>query len=105
MLAIASSIALPFIFFGCTLLQFKGGDILNDFAIASFGRFRGGPAKASIIGSSLVGMITGGPVTNVMLVGTVTIPLMKRNGFTADEAGAIESVASTGGRLCRRSWV
>lgn len=99
MLSIAATLALAFLLFGQILLEFKGGEILNNFAVSAFGRFRGGPAKAAVVGSSLVGTITGGPVTNVMLTGTVTIPLMKRNGYTAAQAGAVESVASTGGQI------
>lgn len=99
MLGIAATIALAFILLGTTLLNFKGGDILNDLSLLAFGRFRGGPAKASVVGSSVVGSITGGPVTNVMLTGTVTIPLMKRSGYTSVQAGAIEAVASSGGSI------
>lgn len=99
LLNIAASIALSFLLFGQVLLFFKGGDIMNDFALSVFGRYRGGPAKGAIVGSSLVGTITGGPVVNVMLTGSVTIPLMKRSGYTAAQAGAVESVASTGGQL------
>jgi TRAP transporter 4TM/12TM fusion protein len=97
LLSIASTIALAFILFGQVLILFKGGDILNNIAVNSFGRYRGGPAKAAVVGSSLIGTVTGNPVTNVMLSGSVTIPLMKKSGFRAEEAGAIESVASAGG--------
>lgn len=99
MLSIAGTVGLSFLIFGEVLLKFKGDTHFNNYALSLFGRFRGGPAKGSIVGSSLVGTITGGPVTNVMLTGSVTIPLMKKNGFTAAQAGAIESVASTGGSL------
>ncbi|PLS17043.1 C4-dicarboxylate ABC transporter permease [Bacillus sp. M6-12] len=99
MLNVAATLALSFIFFGQILLLFGGADILNDIAISAFGRFRGGPAKAAVLGSSLVGTITGGPVANVILTGNVTIPLMKKNGYTAAQAGAVESVASTGGQI------
>jgi TRAP transporter 4TM/12TM fusion protein len=99
MLTIAATIGLIFILFGQVLLYFGGGDILNDIALALFGRFRGGPAKAAVIGSGLVGSITGSPVTNVILTGSVTIPLMKRNGYTSVQAGAIEAVSSTGGQI------
>jgi len=97
MLNIASTMALAFIFLGQVLIHFKGGDMFNDIAISLFGRFRGGPAKISVIGSSFVGSITGGPVSNVLLTGNMTIPLMKRTGYSKSEAGAIESVGSTGG--------
>ncbi|MFZ4451721.1 TRAP transporter permease [Salibacterium aidingense] len=99
LLNIAGTIALSFLLLGQILLHFRGADILNDYALSIFGRFRGGPAKGSIVGSSLVGTISGGPVTNVMLTGNVTIPLMKKNGYTSVQAGAVESVASTGGQL------
>ncbi|MCL7748544.1 TRAP transporter permease [Halalkalibacter alkaliphilus] len=99
LLGIAATTALAFILFGQALLVFKGGDIINDFAINSFGRFRGGPAKASIAGSSLIGTVTGNPVSNVMLSGSVTIPLMKKHGLKGSQAGGIEAVASSGGGL------
>jgi TRAP transporter 4TM/12TM fusion protein len=99
MLNLAATIGLVYILFGQILLTLGGAGILNNFALATFGRFRGGSAKGAILGSSLVGTITGNPVTNVMLVGTVTIPLMKKNGFSATQAGAIESVASSGGQI------
>ena len=99
LLTIAATIGLVFILFGQVLLHFGGGDMLNNIALSLFGRYRGGPAKGAIVGSSLVGSITGSPVTNVLLTGTVTIPLMKKNGYTAVQAGAIEAVASTGGQI------
>lgn len=97
MLDIAATVALAFIMFGQILLNFKGGDIFNNAALSLFGRYKGGAAKASIVGSGLVGTVTGGPVANVMLTGTMTIPLMIKSGFSRVQAGAIESVASTGG--------
>ncbi|MBP2076036.1 TRAP transporter permease [Oceanobacillus polygoni] len=99
MLNIASTIALAFILFGQILLKFGGGEIFNNFAFSAFGRFRGGPAKASVVGSSLVGSVSGGPVSNVMLTGNMTIPLMIKNGYTRRQAGAIEAVSSTGGMI------
>ncbi|AXF57047.1 TRAP transporter permease [Salicibibacter kimchii] len=97
MLSIAATIALGFIFFGQILIHFKGGDMFQDIATSLLGRFRGGSAKVSVIGSSFVGSLTGGPVSNVLLTGNVTIPLMQRTGYSKSESGAIESVASTGG--------
>jgi len=99
LISIAATIGFAFILFGQVMLQFRGGDIMNDLAIYTFGRYRGGTAKASVFGSSLVGSITGGPVTNVILTGSITIPLMKKHGYTAEQAGAVESVASTGGQI------
>jgi TRAP transporter 4TM/12TM fusion protein len=74
-----------------------GGQWFIDIAYSVAGRFRGGPAKAAIIGSALMGMISGSPAANVATVGTFTIPLMKKVGYKAHVAGAIEAVASTGG--------
>lgn len=99
MLNIASTIALAFILFGQILLKFGGAEIFNNFAFSIFGKYRGGPAKASVAGSSLVGSVSGGPVSNVMLTGSMTIPLMIKNGYSRRQAGAIESVASTGGMI------
>lgn len=99
MLNLAATIGLVFILFGQILIFMRGGDILNDIALFSFGRFRGGPAKGSILGSTFIGSVTGNPVSNVLLTGNVTIPLMKRNGFNSTQAGAVESVASTGGQI------
>jgi len=99
MFNLAATIGLVYILFGQVLLSLGGADILNNFAMAMFGRFRGGTAKASVLGSSLVGSITGNPVTNVILTGSVTIPLMKKNGFSSTQAGAVEAVSSTGGQI------
>jgi len=83
-----------------SLMQRSGaGDFLNDIAIALMGRYRGGAAKVAITGSSLFGSISGSTVSNVMSTGAITIPLMKRGGYSNTSAGAIEAVASTGGQL------
>src|SRR5882672_10800662 len=68
-------------------------------AMALMGKYRGGPAKIAIVGSSLFGSISGNIVSNVMTVGTVTIPLMKRAGFRPHLAAAIEACASTAGQI------
>ena len=68
--------------------------------MAGFGRFRGGPGKIAVVGSSLFATISGVAVANVATTGVVTIPLMKKIGYRPHVAGAIESVASTGGQLC-----
>ena len=81
-------------------LNASGADkIFQDFAIALAGKKRGGPAKMAIIGSALFGTISGSCVANVVSTGSFTIPLMKRNGYRAATAGAVESVASTGGQI------
>ncbi|MBO4718161.1 MAG: TRAP transporter fused permease subunit [Spirochaetales bacterium] len=81
-------------------LNASGADrIFQDFAIALAGRKRGGPAKMAVLGSALFGTISGSAVANVVSTGSFTIPLMKRNGYPAASAGAIEAVASTGGQI------
>ncbi|UMA66845.1 TRAP transporter permease (plasmid) [Roseivivax marinus] len=81
-------------------LQASGvGEYFMNLAFAAFGRMRGGPAKVSLFGSVLFGMISGSGVANVVASGTFTIPVMKRGGYKASSAGAIEAAASTGGQL------
>ncbi len=83
-----------------TLLEKTGaGQVLMDFATALTGRMRGGPAKAAVVGSSLMGMISGTAVANVLTTGPISIPLMRKSGYRKEAAGAIEAVASTGGQL------
>lgn len=83
-----------------TLLEKTGaGQVLMDFATALTGRMRGGPAKAAVVGSSLMGMISGTAVANVLTTGPISIPLMLKSGYRKEAAGAIEAVASTGGQL------
>ncbi|MBI1942119.1 MAG: TRAP transporter fused permease subunit [Betaproteobacteria bacterium] len=98
-LAIAIVVVVPFILFGQLLGRCGGSEFFTDLANAWMGRFRGGSAKVSVVGSALFGMISGSAVANVSAVGVVTIPLMKRSGFPAQIAAAIEAVGSTGGQL------
>ncbi|MFH1123030.1 MAG: TRAP transporter fused permease subunit [Pseudomonadota bacterium] len=98
-LAISSTIALAFIFFGNTLFATGGGKFLTDFAMATLGRFRGGPAKVAVLASTLFGTLSGVATANVYITGVITIPMMKRVGYKPHVASAIEAVASTGGIL------
>ena len=99
MVRIGATIGLAFILLGEVLLVFGASQFFTDVAFALMGRFRGGPAKAAVIGSSLMGTISGGPVTNVMLTGPVTIPMMIRTGNPRHVAAAIEALASSGGQI------
>lgn len=90
---------LGFLIFGATLGAVGGSEALTRLALAAMGHRRGGPAKVAIIASSLFGTLSGSTVANVMSTGTVTIPMMKRSGFPARYAGAIEAVASNGGQI------
>jgi len=96
---VASTIVIAFIFFGNLLARSGGSSFFTDFAVALMGRFRGGSAKIAIVASGLFGSISGSAVSNVVSTGVITIPLMRQGGFTARNAAAIESVASTGGQL------
>jgi TRAP transporter 4TM/12TM fusion protein len=98
-LAVAATIVLAYVLLGQMLYVSGGGTFFTDLASAAMGRFRGGPAKIAVVGSSLFGMISGSAVSNVMTVGIITIPLMKKNGYPKEIAGAIEAVGSTGGQL------
>ena len=83
-----------------SFLNASGADkIFQNFAIAIAGGRRGGPAKMAVIGSCLFGTISGSCVANVVSTGAFTIPLMKRNGYSSATAGAVESIASTGGQI------
>jgi TRAP transporter 4TM/12TM fusion protein len=96
---VATTIVITFVLFG-NILQVTGGmRFFTDISMALMGRFRGGSAKIAVLGSCLFGSISGSAVANVVATGIVTIPLMKRAGYPAHKAGAIEAVASTGGQL------
>jgi TRAP transporter 4TM/12TM fusion protein len=94
-----AEIVIGFILFGLALNYTGGGKFFNDLAFALVGRMRGGAAQVGIISSGLQGSISGSVISNVISSGVVTIPAMKRTGFRADYAGAVESVASTGAVL------
>lgn len=96
---VGASVVILFVFFGNLLFKAGGGEFFTDLALALTGRTRGGAAKISVIGSALFGSISGSAVSNVVTTGTITIPMMRRAGYTAVEAGAMEAVASTGGQL------
>jgi len=81
-------------------LNVSGADkIFQDIAIALAGKKRGGPAKMAVIASAFFGTISGSCVANVVSTGAFTIPLMKRSGYRARFAGAVEAVSSTGGQI------
>ena len=98
-LGVSATFVILIIIYGAFLEHSGAGRVLMDIATGATGRSRGGPAKASVVGSSLMGMISGTAVANVLTTGTISIPLMKRNGYQPHVAGAVEAVASTGGQL------
>ena len=98
-LGVSVEVVFYFVLFSAALEVSGGGRMFIDLAIRLTGSFRGGPAKAAIVSSSLMGTISGSATANVVGTGIFTIPLMKRLGFAPHYAGAVEAVASTGGQL------
>ena len=96
---IMATYLLVFLTFG-TLLRLAGGDrVFMELAVAMSGRTAGGPAKAAIVASTLMGSVSGSTIANVVTTGAVTIPMMKRVGYEPHEAAAIETAAGTGGAV------
>jgi len=88
-----------FILFGAILYASEVTGFLLEISKVVGSKLRGGPALMAVVSSSLVGMVIGSPVANVAIVGSFTIPLMKKLGYTADQAGAIEAASSNGGQI------
>jgi TRAP transporter 4TM/12TM fusion protein len=88
-----------FILFGAFLVRSGAGEFIIDLARCVAGRFVGGPGLVAVIGSGLMGSISGSAVANTVSTGVITIPLMKRAGFDARFAAGVEASASTGGQL------
>ena len=88
-----------FVLFG-VLAQASGlGQLFIDLAMILAGRYAGGPAKVSVVSSGFFGMISGSPIANTATTGSFTIPMMKKNGFSAQFASAVEASASCGGQV------
>ena len=98
-LGVSTSMIFLFVLFGALLDRAGGGSWFIKVAIAMLGALRGGPAKAAVLSSMLTGMISGSSISNTVTTGTFTIPLMKRIGFPAEKAGAVEVASSTNGQL------
>lgn len=96
---ISATFVFLFILFGAFLKWSGFSQFINDLSLTIAGRSPGGPAKVSVIASSLMGMINGSALANVATTGTITIPLMKKNGYRARFAASVEAVASTGGQF------
>ncbi|MBS3803888.1 MAG: TRAP transporter permease [Oleiphilaceae bacterium] len=98
-LGVSTSFVFLFVLFGALLERAGAGNYFIKIAYAGLGHMRGGPAKAAVVSSGLSGVISGSSIANVVTTGTFTIPLMKRVGFPATKAGAVEVAASTNGQL------
>ena len=98
-LQVSASVVFLFVLFGSMLNKAGGGRFFINLAICVLGRFRGGAAKAAVLGSAFSGMVSGSSIANVVTAGTFTIPLMKRVGYPAEKAAAIEVAASINGQI------
>ena len=98
-LGVSASIVFLYVLFGALLDKAGGGRYFIDLAMSMLGRFKGGPAKAAVLSSGLSGLVSGSSVGNVVTTGTFTIPLMKKVGYPATKAAAIEVAASVNGQL------
>jgi len=98
-IGVAATFVFVFVLFGAFLEVTGGGAFFIDLAYALTGRFSGGPAKTSVVASGFMGSVSGSAVGNVVATGSFTIPMMKKVGYRAHVAGAIEAAASTGGQL------
>ncbi len=98
-LGVSASFVFLFVLFGSLLDKAGAGNYFIKVAFSLLGHLRGGPAKAAVVSSGLTGLISGSSIANVVTTGTFTIPLMKRVGFSAEKAGAVEVAASVNGQI------
>lgn len=98
-LGVSATYIFIFVLFGAFLKNSGFSDFINDLALTVAGRTAGGPAKVAVFASALMATISGSAVSNVVTTGTVTIPMMKKAGYSKKFAGAVEAVASTGGLI------
>ena len=98
-LGVSTSMVFLFVLFGSLLERAGAGNYFIWVAFSLLGHFKGGPAKAAVVSSAMTGLVSGSSIANVVTTGTFTIPLMKRVGFPAEKAGAVEVASSTNGQL------
>ena len=98
-LRVSATVVFLFVMFGTMLDRAGGGAFFTRLAISGLGQYRGGAAKAAVVSSALSGMVSGSSIANVVTTGTFTIPLMKRLGYPATKAAAIEVASSVNGQL------
>ncbi len=98
-LGVSTSFVFLFVLFGALLERAGAGHYFIQLAFSMLGHFRGGPAKAAVVASGMTGLISGSSIANVVTTGTFTIPMMKRTGFSAERAGAVEVASSVNGQI------
>ena len=89
-LRVAATYVLLFVLFGTFLANAGGGEFINNLAASVAGARVGGPAKIAVVSSGLYGTISGSPTSDVVTTGSITIPMMKKIGYPATVAGAVE---------------
>ena len=98
-LGVSTGMVFMFVLFGSLLESAGAGNYFIRTAFAGLGHMKGGPAKAAVLSSAMTGLVSGSSIANVVTTGTFTIPLMKKVGFSAEKAGAVEVASSTNGQL------
>ena len=98
-LDLSASYLFLFIFFGGVLDAFGGTRFIIGLGRWIGSKLKSGPAMVALVGSSLLGTVTGSTVANITITGSFSIPMMKKSGYTAEQAGAIETVSSNGGQI------
>lgn len=98
-LGVSAGVVFYFVLLGAMLDKAGAGKFFIDLALSVFGKYKGGPAKASIVSSGLTGLVSGSSIANVVTTGTFTIPLMKKVGYPAKKAAATEVAASIDGQI------
>lgn len=98
-LDVSATIVFLFVLFGAMLDKAGAGQYFIKLALSLLGGFKGGPAKAAIMGSGLTGLVSGSSIANIVTTGTFTIPMMKKVGYPPTKAAAVEVAASTDGQL------
>ena len=98
-LGVSTSFVFLFVLFGALLDKAGAGNYFIKVAFSLLGHYRGGPAKAAVVSSGMTGLISGSSIANVVTTGTFTIPMMKRVGFSAEKAGAVEVASSVNGQI------
>lgn len=99
LVGMVATVLYGFISFGVFMAATGGDKYFMDIALSLAGKRPGGPAKVAVVGSGLMGMISGSSVANIVTTGSVTIPMMKSIGYKPEEAGAVEACASSGGQI------
>ncbi|MBB3141791.1 TRAP transporter permease [Halomonas organivorans] len=98
-LGVSTSFVFLFVLFGALLDKAGAGNYFIKVAFSLLGHYRGGPAKAAVVASGMTGLISGSSIANVVTTGTFTVPMMKRVGFSAEKAGAVEVASSVNGQI------